>query len=187
MGGQKKKEDDFVPLEEAIRILKAVEATRPSNAYELHVVTSVGSHQSNSLRGRLALPRDARTKSEKLLIFAESGSSAAQAALAAKQAPSSPEDIIIGGSEMIGDVLSNRVSGFSKVLATPGLMPQISKELARSLGPKGLMPSAKRGTVVTNDVETNSAIQDAKGAMDWRGDRQGVVRGGERSIAIRHV
>ena len=88
---------------------------------------------------------------------------------------------------MIGDVLSNRVSGFSKVLATPGLMPQISKELARSLGPKGLMPSAKRGTVVTNDVETNSAIQDAKGAMDWRGDRQGVVRGGERSIAIRHV
>ncbi|KDN44374.1 ribosomal protein L1 [Tilletiaria anomala UBC 951] len=166
-----------MPLAEAIRVLKAVEIARPLNAFELHIVTSVDSHQSNSLRGRLALPRDPRTKSEKLLIFAESGSPAAQTALNAKSAAASESEIIIGGGEIINDVLSNRISGFSKVLATPSLMPQISKELARSLGPRGLMPSAKRGTVAATAEEMQQAIQEAKGAMDWRGDRQGVVRG----------
>ena len=82
---------------------------------------------------------------------------------------------------MISDVMENRVSGFSKVLATPSLMPQISKELARSLGPRGLMPSPKRGTVAATGQDMTQAIDEAKGAMDWRGDRQGVVRGGEYS------
>jgi large subunit ribosomal protein L1 len=65
------------------------------------------------------------------------------------------------------------------VLATPDLVPQIAKALARSLGPKGLMPSAKRGTVVEGEEEMKTAILEAQGAMDWRGDRNGVVRTGE--------
>ncbi len=178
-GGVRETKDESTPLEEAIRLLRAVEIARPMNAYELHVVTSVGSHQSNSLRGRIALPRDARTKSEKLVVFASEGTPAAAAALAAKSAAARPDDVVVGGSEMIADVTANRVSGFTKVLATPDLMPQISKELARSLGPRGLMPSAKRGTVVNTAEEMRNAIEEAKGAVDWRGDRQGVVRAGE--------
>lgn len=158
---------------------KAVEVARPQSAYELHVVTSVSSHQANALRGRLSLPKDARTKSERILIFAEDGSEASDAAK--RVAANEGATIVVGGSEMIQDVVDGRgaASGdFTKVLATPGLLPLISRSLARSLGPRGLMPSAKRGTVAQGSREMEEAIMQAKGAMDWRGDRNGVVRGG---------
>lgn len=140
----------------------------------------MGSHQANALRGRLALPKDARTKAERLLIFAEDGSEASDAAKRA--AAKEPGSMVVGGAEMVQDVVEGRgaASGdFTKVLATPGLLPLVSRSLARSLGPRGLMPSAKRGTVAQGSREMEQAIIQAKGAMDWRGDRNGVVRGGE--------
>ncbi|KAK0554782.1 hypothetical protein OC846_000533 [Tilletia horrida] len=165
-------------FEDAAAILKAAEAKRPNNAYEVHIVTSVNTHQSNALRGRVSLPRDARTKPERLLIFADEMSPAYPAAKAAAEAANAtaPGSIILGGQEIINDVVENRISDFSKVLATPSLMPQISRALARSLGPKGLMPNPKRGTVANTEVDMRNAIRDATGALDWRGDRNGVVR-----------
>ncbi|PWN35111.1 ribosomal protein L1 [Meira miltonrushii] len=169
-------------LSEAVKLFRAVEVARPSNAYELHVCTNIDSHLTNALRGRLALPKEARTKAEKLLIFAEDGSDSVSVVQTMfENDPNLKNVITVGGAELINDVAAGTgaASGlqFTKVLCTQALLPQLAKAMARSLGPRGLMPSLKRGTVVTNGDEMRVAIREAQGALDWRGDRNGVVRG----------
>lgn len=182
-GKQEKTAVQTMNLEDATRIFQAVEVIRPLNAYELHIVTSVGSHQANALRGRLALPKESRTRSERLLIFAEDDSPASEGVRIFLQAnPTLQENIVVGGSEMIQDVVDGKGAAggdFTKVLSTQSILPQVSKALARSLGPKGLMPNIKRGTVVNSAEEMQTAIREAQGAVNWRGDRNGVVRAGE--------
>lgn len=185
-GQTEKKVVQTMKLDDAVKIFQAVEVTRPLNAYELHVVTTVSSHQANALRGRLALPKDARIKSEKLLIFAEDDSPASRAVKALQErSPALRDNVLMGGSEMIQDVVDGKGAAggtFTKVLSTQSLLPQVSRSLARSLGPKGLMPNVKRGTVVNTAEEMETAIREAQGAINWRGDRSGVVRGGEQGF-----
>ncbi|SNX84214.1 related to 50S ribosomal protein L1 [Melanopsichium pennsylvanicum] len=179
--------ETLLTLEQACEQLQAHGAIkRPLNAFEVHIVTSVSSHQTNALRGRIAYPRDPRTKQERLLVFAEEGSEAAEAVkqiiqkeAAASASAGAEPSIILGGSELISQVLNNRVTGFTKVLCTNTLLSEVSKGLARSLGPKGLMPNPRRGTVVPSDDKKSilDAIRESKGAMDWRSDKVGVIRG----------
>lgn len=181
-----KEGETLLTLEQACEQLQARGAAkRPLNAFEVHIVTSVSSHQTNALRGRIAYPKDPRTKQERLLIFAEEGSDAAEAVkeivqseAASSSSPSEP-GIILGGSELVSQVLNNRIAGFTKVLCTNTLLSEVSKGLARSLGPKGLMPNPRRGTVVPSDDRKAilNAIRESKGAMDWRSDKVGVIRG----------
>ncbi|KAJ9476359.1 54S ribosomal protein L1, mitochondrial [Pseudozyma hubeiensis] len=178
--------ETLLTLEQACEELQAHGAAkRPLNAFEVHIVTSVSSHQTNALRGRIAYPKDPRTKQERLLVFAEEGSDAAEAVKeivqneATSSSSASEPGIILGGSELISQVLNNRVAGFTKVLCTNTLLSEVSKGLARSLGPKGLMPNPRRGTVVPADDRKAilNAIRESKGAMDWRSDKVGVIRG----------
>lgn len=64
------------------------------------------------------------------------------------------------------------------MLATPGMMGAVQSKLARFLGPKGLMPVAKRGGVGEGD-ELAQRIKEAGGLMEWKADKLGVVRAGE--------
>lgn len=156
-----------------------MEAARPRNAYELHVVTSVPPNQTNAFRGRISFPKDPRIKGETVLVFAEQGSEiadAAQQAAAQLEASGSSMRLVIGGNDMIADTVAGRVPSFSRVLCTSGLLPNMSRSLARALGPKGLMPSAKRGTVVDDAEGMQQAIDQLVTGVDWRGDRVGVVR-----------
>jgi large subunit ribosomal protein L1 len=150
------------------------------------------------LRGRISLPRESRKKEEIVLVFAE-GDAAADARAAGAT--------FVGGDELIPKVcpsgytagllwrkihyltlrlsplpLTNKVlSGEiapTKVISTPAMLPTIAPKLARFLGPKGLMPVAKRGTVRDDVAE---AISEARGLLDWKGDKQGHVRAGEWS------
>lgn len=57
---------------------------------------------------------------------------------------------------------------------------QRNPTLARTLGPRGLMPSAKRGTVTDDIVQ---AVKEARGGLDWKGDNKGIVRAGEAPLA----
>ena len=153
-----------------------MEAARPRNAYELHVVTSVPPNQTNAFRGRISFPKDPRIKGETVLVFAEQGSEtadAAQQAAAQLEASGSSMRLVIGGNDMIADTVAGRVPSFSRVLCTSGLLPSMSRSLARALGPKGLMPSAKRGTVVDDAEGMQQAIEQLVTGVDWRGDRVG--------------
>ncbi|WFD18080.1 hypothetical protein MCAP1_000292 [Malassezia caprae] len=182
-----KKQDDSVSLTEARHILRSVEAARPRNAYELHIVTTVPPNQTNAFRGRIVYPKDPRIKGETALVFADQGTEAAQAAeQAAAQLRESGSSmrLVIGGHEMISETASGRVPPFTRVLCTSALLPSLSRTLARTLGPKGLMPSAKRGTVVEDGEEMQRAIEQLLSGVDWRGDRLGVVRGAVGRISF---
>ena len=173
------KSSDTLSLSEARRVIRAVEAARPRNAYELHIVTSVPPNQTNAFRGRISYPKDPRIKGETVLVFAEQGSEAADAAqqvASQLEAQGSSMRLVIGGNDMIGDTVAGRVPSFSRVLCTTSLLPSLSRSLARALGPKGLMPSTKRGTVVEDAEEMHAAIDQLVTGVDWRGDRVGVVR-----------
>ncbi|KDQ14020.1 hypothetical protein BOTBODRAFT_44928 [Botryobasidium botryosum FD-172 SS1] len=160
-------------ISDAAAVLRAVEVATPWSAYELHVVTRFVKGQP-APRGRISLPRDPRTKEEKVLVFAEGKQAEAATKIGAS---------FVGGGELIDDarlnftttgtsVLSGKIEP-TKVICTPALLPTITPKLSRFLGPKGLMPAVRRGTV-TDDVA--GAIKQARGMLEWKGDRQGVVR-----------
>ena len=81
---------------------------------------------------------------------------------------------VIGGEDLIAKVAEGQID-FDRVIATPEMMPKMSK-VARVLGPKGLMPNPKLGTV-TNDVAT--AVASAKaGQIEYRAEKNGIIHAG---------
>lgn len=145
--------------------MQALESDRPDNAFEIEIITRVDK-SAPPLRGRVSLPRDVRRKEEVVLVFAEGD--LATLALSAGATH-------VGGEELCAQVLSGEIQP-TKVICTPSLLSTITPKVGRFLGPKGLMPNPKRGTV-REDMDV--AVQEAKGLMDWREDRQGHVRAGE--------
>ncbi|RSH86976.1 mitochondrial 54S ribosomal protein mrpl1 [Saitozyma podzolica] len=157
---------DAMNLSEAVRVLRALEIANPSSAYSLTLNTRQ-SKSSLPLRGRVALPTDARRSPEVILVFADPSSPSADIARSAGAA-------FVGGEELFPQVLSGEIAP-TKVLATPGMMGAVQSKLARFLGPKGLMPVAKRGGVGEGD-ELAQRIKEAGGLMEWKADKLGVVR-----------
>ncbi|KAH9486351.1 50S ribosomal protein L1 [Psilocybe cubensis] len=150
-------------LEDAIAVLRAVEVASPKSTYELTVKTSVGNGVAVP-RGRVNLPREAKAKTEdKILVFAEG-----RIAEEAKKAGAH----IVGGTELIDGILTNRIRA-TTILCTPALIRAITPKLGRFLGPLGLMPSERRGTV-TEDIA--GYIQKLHGSSEWRADRTGTIR-----------
>ena len=81
---------------------------------------------------------------------------------------------VIGGEDLIEKVAAGQID-FDRVIATPEMMPKMSK-VARVLGPKGLMPNPKLGTVTT-DVAT--AVANAKaGQIEYRAEKNGIIHAG---------
>ncbi|PPR06131.1 hypothetical protein CVT26_005353 [Gymnopilus dilepis] len=150
-------------LEDAISVLRAVEVASPKSTYELIVKTRVGNGAAVP-RGRVSLPREAKPKGEdKILVFAEG-----RLAEDAKKAGAH----IVGGVELIDGILNNRHRA-TTILCTPALIKAITPRLGRFLGPLGLMPSERRGTV-TEDIV--GYIQRLRGTSEWRADRAGTIR-----------
>ncbi|KDE08991.1 50S ribosomal protein L1 [Microbotryum lychnidis-dioicae p1A1 Lamole] len=155
-------------LKEAARTLQALSPTTPNAAFEINITTKpVATVQLNALRGRVFLPHScmSATKSTLLVVFASG-----PAAAAARQAGAD----VVGGEELIPKILNGELSP-DKLLTTSELLPLIQRNptLARMLGPKGLMPSVKRGTVVEDVAK---GVQEARNGLDWKGDSKGVVR-----------
>ncbi|KAI5479804.1 hypothetical protein MNV49_002616 [Pseudohyphozyma bogoriensis] len=163
-----KSQSSKVSLVEAAKLLQAFSPTTPNAAYEINIQTKpVSTIQLNALRGRVFLPHScaSSTKSDYIVVFAIGAQAAAARSAGADR---------VGGEEMIDEILNGQLSP-DKLITSTDLSALFTRNptLARMLGPKGLMPSAKRGTV-TDDLAT--AVQEARGGLDWKGDSRGVVR-----------
>jgi large subunit ribosomal protein L1 len=145
---------------EAIDLLKSLPDTKFDETVELSVRLGVDPRKADQMvRGALSLPKGTG-KTARVVVFAK-GEKATQAREA--------------GADEIGDEdLAQRIQGgwldFDAAVATPDMMPVVGK-LGRILGPRGLMPNPKSGTV-TDDVAR--AVGDIKGGMvEYRTDRHG--------------
>lgn len=162
-----------LPLEDAARLLAAAHPLTPNAAYEVTIqIKPNPTLQLNALRGRVFLPHNctSSSKSSLLVVFAQ-GAQAEQARLAGADR--------VGSEDLIKEILNGTLVP-DKLISTPELLSlfQRNANLAKLLGPRGLMPSVKRGTVA---VDMTQAVKEARGGLDWRGDGKGVVRAGQSS------
>ncbi|MBP5485239.1 MAG: 50S ribosomal protein L1 [Alphaproteobacteria bacterium] len=146
----------------------AIEALRPycskkfDETCELSVRLNVDVTKEN-IRGMLSLP-NGTGKKVRVAVFTNDKADEAKKAGAD----------VIGGEDLIEKVAAGNID-FDRVIATPEMMPKMSK-VARVLGPKGLMPNPKLGTV-TNDVA--AAVKMAKaGQIEYRTDKSGIIHAG---------
>jgi large subunit ribosomal protein L1 len=150
-------------FEEAIRLALETATAKFDETVEVAVNLGVDPrHADQMVRGSVVLPHGTG-KPVKVLVFAKGDK--------AKEALEAGADYV-GDEDLIKKIQEEEWLDFDKVIATPDMMPQVSK-LGKILGPRGLMPSAKTGTV-TFDVA--KAVRDIKaGKVDFKVDRGGVV------------
>lgn len=169
---QTKKQKTLVELnkDKVYSVADAIEALRPycSKKFDetLEISVRLGidvTKNDQNIRGMLSLP-NGTGKTVRVAVFTENNQEDAKKAGAD----------VIGGEDLIARVADGFVE-FDRVIATPDMMPKMSR-VARVLGPKGLMPNPKLGTVTTNVAE---AVKIAKaGQIEYRADKGGIVHAG---------
>lgn len=149
-------------LVEATKLAVATSTTKFDSTVEIHVRLGVDPrHADQNIRASIVLP-EGSGKKVRVAVFAE-----ADDVTKAKAA-----DADIAGTDEFLQQLDKGVIDFDVLVATPAVMPKLGK-YARVLGPKGLMPSPKSGTV-TPDV--TKAVKEAKaGKVEYRVDSNGIV------------
>lgn len=150
------------PLKEAVSILKKMPAPKFDASIDLHLNLNVDPKKSEQMvRGTVVLPHGTGKKI-RVAVFCKGEHE--QLALAAQAD-------YVGGTDLIDKVAAGFLD-FDCAIATPEMMKDLSK-LGKVLGPRGLMPSPKTGTV-TNDI--TKAIEDVrKGKVEFRVDKQGGI------------
>jgi len=154
--------DKEYQLKEAITVLKKFSVVKFDSSVDLHFNLSVDSKKSDQMvRGTVVLPHGTG-KTIRVAVFCKGEHE--------RQAKEAHADHV-GGTELIDKVAAGFLD-FDVAIATPEMMKDLSK-LGKVLGPRGLMPSPKTGTV-TNDVI--KAIEDVrKGKVEFRVDKQGGI------------
>ena len=145
-------------LDEAVKLVKATSISKFDGTIEIAVRLNLDTKKNDQqLRGAIVLPHGTG-KSMKVLVLAKGDQ--------AKAAVDAGADYV-GDVDMIGKIEKENWFDFDVIIATPEMMPQLGK-LGKVLGPKGLMPNPKTGTVTT---DTKKAVEDVKkGRVEYRTD-----------------
>jgi large subunit ribosomal protein L1 len=142
-----------VSLTAAVQFIKDNARKTFDETIEVHVRLGIDASKSDQMvRGTVSLPSGA-AKQKRIAVFA-AGAAEQKAALAAGA-------VIAGGEELIAKVVETGKLDADIAVATPDMMPKIAK-VARVLGPQGLMPNPKTGTVVAKPAEAVAALQGGK-------------------------
>ena len=159
-------------LEEAVPLVQKVKFAKFDETVELHVRLGVDpKHADQMVRGTIVLP-NGLGKSKKVLVIA-SGDKQREATEAGAD--------YVGGDDMVTKIQTESWTDYDAVIATPDMMRSVGR-LGKVLGPRGLMPNPKTGTV-TNDVA--QAVKEVKaGKVEFRVDKTGVVHVGVGKVSF---
>lgn len=151
-------------LNEAIETLRGFCSKKFDESLEIAIRLGIDVTKADqNIRGMLSLP-NGTGKKVRVAVFTINSQDEAKKAGAD----------VVGGEELI-DKVANGFLDFDRVIATPDMMPKMSK-VARVLGPKGLMPNPKLGTVTNNVTE---AVVNAKaGQIEYRAEKKGIIHAG---------
>ena len=149
-------------LEEAITILKETATTKFVESVELHANLNIDpKYADQQLRTTVTLPNGVGKQTSIAVLTNEENFSEAKSAGAD----------LVGNDELIEQITQGNLN-FDLLIATPNMMPKLAK-LGRVLGPKGLMPSPKSGTVSSTLASTLTEFK--KGKFEYKADKTGIV------------
>src|SRR5271154_2066736 len=150
-------------LEDAIPLLQKIKFAKFDETVEIHMRLGVDpKHADQMVRGTVIMP-NGLGKSKKVLVIA-SGDKQREATEAGAD--------FVGGEDMVTKIQSESWTDFDAVIATPDMMRSVGK-LGKILGPRGLMPNPKTGTVT---VEVAKAVKEIKaGKVEFRVDKTGII------------
>ncbi len=153
----------FYEIDEAVALAKKSAGAKFDETLEVHIRTGCdGRHAEQQIRGAVVLP-NGTGKTVRVLVFAK-GDKVAEAEAAGAD--------YVGGEELIPKIQNDGWLDFDVVVATPDMMGVVGR-LGKVLGPKGLMPNPKAGTVT---MDVTKAIQDIKaGKIEYRLDKTNII------------
>ena len=148
---------------EAVSLVKKSAVAKFDETIEAHIRTGCdGRHAEQQIRGAVVLPHGTG-KTVKVLVFAKGAK--------AEEAEAAGADFV-GGEELIPKIQNDNWFDFDVVVATPDMMGVVGR-LGRVLGPKGLMPNPKAGTVT---MDVTKAVNDIKaGKIEYRLDKANII------------
>jgi large subunit ribosomal protein L1 len=154
-----------VSIDEAVRLVKANATAKFDETIEVSMNLNVDPrHADQNVRGVVALP-NGTGKTVRIAVFAKDDK--------AEEARAAGADVV-GADDLAEKVEAGEID-FDRVIATPDMMPVVGR-LGKVLGPRGLMPNPKLGSV-TNDVK--AAVEGAKGGeVQYRAEKEGIVHAG---------
>nr|RAV90704.1 50S ribosomal protein L1 [Aerococcus mictus] len=152
-------------LDEAVKLIKERATAKFDETIEVAVVLGVDPrHSDQMVRGMVALPNGSG-RTVRVAVFAKGDK--------AEQAKKAGADIV--GAEDLAEIIQSGKVDFDRCIATPDMMPLVGR-LGKVLGPRGMMPNPKIGTV-TMDIA--NAVKGAKGgSVEFRVEKAGIVQAG---------
>ena len=153
----------FYETADAIALVKKTATAKFDETIEVHIRTGCdGRHAEQQVRGAVVLP-NGTGKTVKVLVFAK-GDKVAEAEAAGAD--------YVGGDELVPRIQNDGFLDFDVVVATPDMMGVVGR-LGKVMGPKGLMPNPKAGTVT---MDVTKAINDIKaGKIEYRLDKSNII------------
>ena len=159
-------------IKEALDVIEKMPKTKFDQTVELHVKLGVDSkHADQQVRGTVVLP-NGTGKTQKVLVFAKGPK--------AEEAEKAGADFV-GAEELIPKIQNDNWFDYDVIVATPDMMGVVGR-LGKVLGPKGLMPNPKSGTVT---MDVTKAIKEIKsGKVEYRLDKTNIIHLGFGKVSF---
>jgi large subunit ribosomal protein L1 len=157
-----------LPIKQAVAMLKTLKRAKFDETVEVHINTGIDATQSDQMvRGAVSLPHGIG-KSVRVVVFCQGDNVQKAKDAGANEA---------GSADLVAKVQGGWLD-FDVAIATQDMMGQVSR-LGKTLGPRGLMPTPKAGTVIPANADVSAAVKEFKaGKVEYRSDKSGQIHAG---------